>query len=133
MKSFKDLKPNDIVYTIRTFDSNIQSPQLLKLSVIENNFPHRIVLKWVDESYGPTIKFDLNRDTEFEYKENYFPIYSDISIANKNFLIKNKSFLNRNLTAIKGLEKNLSDLIEVAIDVSNVIYNLEKDNDETII
>lgn len=89
-KRFRDLIPGDTVYTVSTYtlESHIP-PKLIELKVIKNSFPI-LNLQWVGKTYGPGIRIDYNRDTDFEYRDPSINIFSNIDSANKCFL-KEKS------------------------------------------
>ena len=93
-KRFRDLIPGDTVYTVSTYTLEAHiPPKLIELIVIKSSFP-QLNLQWVGETFGPNIRIDYNRDTEFEYRERGFNIFSNIDSANKCFLEKNKKFLD---------------------------------------
>ena len=124
-KRFRDLIPGDIIYTVRTYtlDSHIP-PKLLELKVIKSSFP-QLNLQWVGETYGPDIRIDYNRDTDFEYREPSFNIFSNIDFANECFLKENQKFLDNLLTDVGNLEKKLLNMLEISLKISNIIESLE--------
>lgn len=124
-KRFRDLIPGDIVYTVSTYTLESHTPpKLLELKVIKSSFP-RLNLQWVGKTYGPDIRIDYNRDTEFEYRESGLNIFSNIDSANKCFLKENQKFLDNLLTYVGNLEKKLLNMLEISLDISNIIESLE--------
>ena len=125
-KRFRDLIPGDTVYTVSTYLSSSFHipPKLVELKVIRNSFP-RLNLQWVGETFGPDIRIDCNRDTDFEYREPSFNIFSNIDSANKCFLKENKKFLDNLLTDVGNLEKKLLNMLEISLEISYIIESLE--------
>lgn len=124
-KRFRDLIPGDTVYTVRTYtlESHIP-PKLLELKVIKSSYPI-LNLQWVGKTYGPDIRIDYNRDTDFEYRDPSINIFSNIDSANKYFLKENQKFLDNLLTDVGNLEKKLLYLLNISLDISYIIESLK--------
>ena len=126
MKTFKDLKIGDYVYTITTFvKESLIPPKLDKLIV--NKISHSNVgLLWASSgTSGPTITVDL--DSTIYTDRYYFNYFSDIKIANKYYIEECKKYLSKNLDEAKRLEEKLVDILSIHLEISDIIENLEKE------
>lgn len=125
MKTFKDLKSGDYVYTITTYvKESLIPPELVKLIVKKISYS-KIDLLWASNgTSGPTITVDLDSTT---YSDRYLNIFSDIKIANKHYIEECKKYLSRNLDEVKRLEEKLVNILSIHFEISEIIENLEKE------
>lgn len=125
MKTFKDLKSGDYVYTITTFVKSLIPPKLEKL-IVRKISHSKIDLLWENSgALGPTITVDLDSTI---YSDRYhFNFFSDIKIANKYYIEECKKYLSRSLDEAKRLEEKLIDILSIHFEISEIIENLEKE------
>ena len=125
MKSFKDLKSGDYVYTITTFVKESLIPPKLEKLIVKKISYSKIDLLWASNgTFGPTITVDLDSTT---YSDRFLNIFSDIKIANKYYIEECKKYLSKNLDEAKRLEEKLVNILSIHFEISEIIENLEKE------
>ena len=126
MKTFKDLKIGDYVYTITTFVKESLIPPKLEKLIVKKISHSNIDLLWASSgTSGPTINVDL--DSTIYSDRYYFNYFSDIKIANKYYIEVCKKYLSRSLDEAKRLEEKLVDILSIHFEISEIIENLEKE------
>ncbi len=127
MRTFKDLKSGDYVYTITTFVKESLIPPKLEKLIVKNISHSKIINLLWDSSgtSGPTITVDPDSTIySSRYCSNFF---SDIKIANKYYIEECKKYLSRSLDEAKRLEEKLIDILSIHFEISEIIENLEKE------
>lgn len=126
MKTFKDLKSGDYVYTITTFVKESLIPPKLEKLIVRKISHSKIDLLWENSgALGPTITVDLDSTI---YSDRYhFNFFSDIKIANKYYIEECKKYLSRSLDEAKKLEEKLIDILSIHFEINDIIENLEKE------
>ena len=125
MKTFKDLKIGDYVYTITIFVKESLIPPKLEKLIVKKISHSNIDLLWASSgTSGPTINVDL--DSTIYSDKYYFNYFSDIKIANKYYIEECKKYLSRSLDEAKRLEEKLVDILSIHFEISEIIENLEK-------
>lgn len=126
MKTFKDLKSGDYVYTITTYVKESLIPPKLEKLIVRKISYSKIDLLWENTgAIGPTITVDLDSTIySNRYCSNFF---SDIKIANKHYIEECKKYLSGNLDEVKRLEEKLIDILSIHFEISEIIENLEKE------
>lgn len=134
MKTFKDLKSGDYVYTITTYVKESLIPPKLEKLIVKKISHFNIDLLWASSgTSGPTIH-SADLDSTIYSKGHYFNYFSDIKIANKYYIKECKKYLSGCLDEAKRLEEKLVDILSIHFEISEIIDNLKKeDNDEIII
>lgn len=126
MRTFKDLKSGDYVYTITTFVKESLIPPKLEKLIVRKISHSKIDLLWDSSgTFGPTITVDLDSTI---YSDRYhFNFFSDIKIANKYYIEECKKYLSKSLDEAKRLEEKLIDILSIHFEISEIIENLEKE------
>ena len=128
MKTFKDLKIGDYVYTITTFVKESLIPPKLERLIVKKISHAKFDLLWASTgTSGPTITAELDSTI---YSDRYhFNFFSDIKTANKYYIEECKKYLSKNLDEAKRLEEKLVDILSIHFEVSEIIKNLEEEEE----